>query len=774
MNKTYDETILLQKEQACPWSEGVGSGCGPWEDSRLIGSDKPRVDGYERVSGSAVYPSDVVLPDMLYAAVLTCPHAHARVKDIDLSPAARVSGVSALLGPDSPEADLQWSYGDAFTGKLFDPHCRYEGEVVAAVAATNPYAAWDALRSVSVEYEVLPHVSDEREALGSAAPSIHSGGNLVSPRQTYQRGDVQAGFNQSDVVVEGNFRTRTELHTPLELHGCVAKWDGDRLTLWESTQGVYAVQEKVSRVLGLSRSRVRVIGHYVGGGFGSKLDTGKYSIIASLLAKKTARPVKLFLTREQTFLSMGNRPASTMTIKAGAKSDGTLTAIEFTGLGASGAYPAGGTSLLDWLAKDMYRCPNVSTELTDVYINAGPARPFRAPGYPQGSWAVEQTMDILARQLSMDPIELRLKNFAETSQGRKGNPPYTTNGLKECLHKGAERFGWAEARKRTAAQDPQARMKRGVGMAACNWFVGGGWPPSTVLVKLLDDGSVNLNMGASDIGTGTKTVMAMILAEELGVEPTAVQIENADTATTQYASASGGSKTLPTEGPAVREAALNVKKQLLGMAAAELDSQSDQLSLASGRIRHRQEPDRSIRITDLQGLKEQRVLLGVGHKAPNPQNKAVTPFGAQFCEVEVDTQTGEVQLLRYVAAHESGKVIDRLTFDSQVIGGVTMGIGLGMTEARVLDGNTTGKLCNKNWHDYKLPTMLDVPAELLSEAVDLPDYEANISGAKGLGEPVTVPTAAAIANAVYDAVGIRIEETPINPATLIAKLQSRD
>jgi xanthine dehydrogenase YagR molybdenum-binding subunit len=667
---------------------------------------------------------------------------------------------------------LEWPYADNFRGPLFGSVCRYEGEAVAAVAASSPDEAWDGLRRIKVQYEVLPAVSDERRALDSSAPRVHSGGNLVKPVQRYHRGDVDQGFAQADVTLERSFRTQAILHTPIELHGCVANWDGDELTVWESTQGVYAVQDTVAQALKLPKSRVRVVGHYVGGGFGSKLETSKYSVIAALLARKTGRPVKLFHTREQTFLAMGNRPASNMDLKIGATRDGRLTAIEFKGLGASGAYSAGGASLLDWLAKDMYLCPNVRTELQDVYIHAGPARPFRAPGYPQGSWAVEQLMDELAKELDMDPIQLRLKNFASTSQGRKGNPPYTTNGLRECMQEGAKVFGWQEAKKRTARQNTSGHLRRGVGMAACNWFVGGGWPPSTVLVKLFDDGSVNLNMGASDIGTGTKTVMALIVAEELSLEPGSVQIENADTGTTQYASPSGGSKTVPTEGPAVREAALHVKSQLLSMAAEALQRPVDELELIKGTVRDREAPDTQVKVIDLQGLKEQQVVVGIGHKTPNPENKAVTPFGAQFCELEVDTLTGEIRILRFVAAHESGRVLDRLTFDSQVIGGVTMGVGLGTTEFRVLDARNSGKLCNRNWHDYKLPTMLDNPETITSVAIDLPDHEANISGAKGLGEPVTVPTAAAIANAVADAVGIRFEETPINPVTLAARLDN--
>ena len=234
----------------------------------------------------------------------------------------------------------------------------------------------------------------------------------------------------------------------MELHGCAAKWDGDRLTLWESTQGVYAIQARVAEVLGLPLANVRVIGHYMGGGFGGKLQPGKYTIIAALLAKRTAQPVKLFLTREETYLCVGNRPPSNMKLKAGVKKDGTLTALEFTCLGTGGAYPAGGTSLVDWQVRDLYQCPNVRSTMTDVYINAGPARPFRAPGHPQGSWALEQMLDALAEAIQMDPVDLRLKNIPTYSQAREGNPPYTTTGLRECLTKGAKdlRMGRGETK----------------------------------------------------------------------------------------------------------------------------------------------------------------------------------------------------------------------------------------------------------------------------------------------------------------------------------------
>ncbi len=442
------------------------------------------------------------------------------------------------------------------------------------------------------------------------------------------------------------------------------------------------------------------------------------------------------------------------------------------GSGTGGAYPAGGTSLVDWLIRDLYTCPNVHTEATDIFVNAGPARPFRAPGHPQGAWALEQMLDALAATLKMDPVELRLKNIPTYSQAREGNPPYTTTGLRECLEQGARAFRWKETKKEIENSPRGGHLRRGVGVASCLWFVGGGGPPSTVIVKLFSDGSVNLNMGASDIGTGTKTVMAMVVSEELGVKPDLIQIEHADTGTTQYATPSGGSKTVPTEAPAVRSAAIHVKQQLLKLAGEDLGTPESDLRFQGDTIASRTDASKKIQVTKLSGLRKRGVVVGVGYRGPNPQGKVVNPFAAQFCEVEVNTRTGEVKLLRFLGANESGRVMDRLTFDNQVYGGITMGVGLAMTEMRVLDGNT-GKMVNKNWHDYKLPTALDVPPEMVSLPIELPDPEANNTGAKGLGEPVTIPTAAAIANAVYHATGVRVTETPINPYRLSALFAER-
>jgi len=759
-----------------PETPQPGENPAPWKQTRIVGRAVPRVDAYERVSGSAVYPSDVSLPNMLYGAILRCPHPHARIKKIDAGGAQRMPGVHAVISGRTAGADIPWTYSSAgikVNSRLFDPHCRFEGETVAAIAAKTPYIAWDALRAIDVAYELLPTASDERSALNQDAAAVHEAGNRVGPPHSYTRGDVARGMAEADVMLEESYRTECEIHTPMELHGCVANWEADRLTIWESTQGVYRVQQNVAEALNLPLSKVRVIGHYMGGGFGSKLQAGKYSVIAALLARTTGRPVKMILRREETFLAVGNRPAGNMTLKAGIKKDGTLTALDFTCLGTGGAYPAGGTGLVDWQVRDLYQCANVRTSCTDVYINAGPARPFRAPGHPQGSWALEQMLDALAVKIGMDPVALRLKNIALYSQAREGRPPYTSTGLKDCLVKGAEAFGWKEARERIAASGSRGLIRRGIGMAAGLWVAGGGRPPATIILKLFADGSLNLNMGASDIGTGTKTVMALVVAEELGVKPEFIQIENADTGTTQYATPSGGSKTVPTESPAVRAAAVNLKQQMLEIAARDLAIDPASLHFKAGSIAARSDPSKTIRFTELSDLKQQGVLVGIGTRGPNPENRTVNPFAAQFCEVAVNTGTGEIRIIRFLGAHDSGRVMSRLTYDNQVFGGITMGIGLATTEARILDKNQTGKMVNRNWHDYKLPTALDVPAEMVSLPIEPNDTEANTTGAKGLGEPVTIPTAAAVANAVYHATGVRITATPINPVQLCRLLAER-
>jgi xanthine dehydrogenase YagR molybdenum-binding subunit len=430
----------------------------------------------------------------------------------------------------------------------------------------------------------------------------------------------------------------------------------------------------------------------MGGGFGSKLGLSKHTVIAALLARMTARPVKAVLTREESFLCVGNRPATTIRIKAGVKRDGTITAFDASFLGSGGAYPAGANST--FLVQALYECPNVRVEDNEVFTNAGQARAFRAPGDPNCAWALEQMIDDLAERIDMDPVEFRLKNYATVLQ--TNNTPYTSIGLGDCLRQGAEAFGWAEARARTPEE---GHLRRGVGMAAGMWRYPGD-PRATVFVKVFSDGSVNLTMGAADIGTGTKTTMAMVVAEELGVALESIQIVHSDTGTTQPAPSSGGSQTLLVMSPAVRAAAIEVKNQLLEIAAAEMELPVEQLVVQDGKVMPAGEPEAGVEFASLTGLRRRQVVVGVGRRHPHPEGKIALPFAAQFAEVEVNTLTGEVQVLRLVAAHDSGRMLNRLTYENQVFGGMTMGLGLGLTEERILDSNQTGKMVNANWHDY--------------------------------------------------------------------------
>ena len=734
----------------------------PWGETTIVGKAIPRVDAYERLSGAAVYPLDVLLPDMLYAATLRCPHANALVKKVDMAKAGQMPGVRAVLSDADPEARLPWYSGPGNKpSRLFDPHCRFEGEEVAVVAAESPQQAWDAVRAIQVEYEKLPFVTNMDEALKPGAPAVQEGGNRAAAPSAYNRGSVDKGFAEADVVLEETYRTSCEIHTPMEVHGSVARWDGDLLTVWDTSQGPFAVQSSLAGLLNMPLNKVRVIAQYMGGGFGSKLGLSKYTVMAALLARKTGRPVKLFLSREETFLCVGNRPAHTMTFKAGVKRDGTLTALQLTGMGEVGAYPGG--SSVGTQVRELYKCPNVRVEETPVLVNGGQSRAFRAPGFPQCSWGLEQMMDALAEKIGMDPVDLRVKNFTPVNQAQN-DMPYTSAGLRECLAEGAKAFGWKEARARAKGSGPWVR---GVGVAAGMWGSAGG-PPSTAVVSLYADGSANLNMGAADLGTGTKTVMAMVVAEELGVPLDRIRIECADTGTTQYTGPSGGSKTVASDSPAVRAAALEVKSRLLEMAAQQLKAPVESLTLKNGEV-FASGSSQKVAVANLSALQAQRVVIGVGTRGPNPSGKTARPFSAHFAEVEVNKRTGEVRVLRMTAAQDSGRVMNLLTYRNQVIGGLTMGIGFAMTERRVLDSQT-GKMVNANWHDYRIPTAKDVPADLTCVPVDMHDTEWNTTGTKGIGEPATIPAAPAIANAFYNATGVRIKSAPFTPSSVITLL----
>jgi len=739
----------------------------PEAELAVLGKPLARVDAYEKVSGRAKYTHDLNLPHMLWMKTLRSPYPHARIVSIDTSKAEALPGVKLVLTHKNAP-DIPWYGGRS---KLFDTTLRFVGDEVAAVVAADEHIAADALALIDVEYDELAYVLDPETALQPDAPAIHEGGNLMQGRPfVYSRGDVDKGFAEADHIVEATFRSPCQVHACLETHCSVAQWQGDRLTVWDSTQAVHPNREALARALGLPIADVRVICLYSGGGFGSKLGLNKYTVAAAIAARQLGRPVKVTLDREEDALAMGNRPLNVMTIRAGCQRDGALTALQLKSIGAVGAYNAGagaGAPL-----REIYKCANVKTEESAVYINADVARPHRAPGHVQGTWALEQALDMLAAKCGLDPLDFRLRNYSDTDQVR--NLPYSVKGLRDCYERAAAAFGWRDR----AARRAQSRgaKKRGFGLAAQVWG-GSGGPPGYAIVNLYSDGTAHVFSGCQDIGTASRTSMLQVAAEELGLPPDKIGITMGDTQGTPYGGQSGGSRTTPSQAPAVRMAAAEVKRQLLALAAKQMNLPADRLATREGFVFDTANPSTRKPIAEVaragltgQGVVE-NMLIGKGWRGPNPDDVSVQCWGAQFAEVEVDTDTGEVRVVKVVAAHETGRIINPLTGSSQIEGGVIQGMGFALYEERVLN-NASGRMVNANLHDYKIPTAKDMP-EIEAIMVEMPDPRANSVGIKGLGEPPIIPTAGAIANAVADALGVRVFEAPITPQRVLDALARR-
>ncbi len=752
-----DQYTVVESAMAPAWA--------PDADLKHVGKPIPRVEGDLKVTGQAQYAYDVRLTGQIYAKVLRSPHPHARITRIDTSKAEALRGVRAVLSRASAPK-VGW-FQDT---ELFSEVVRYVGEEVAVVAADSEETAEDALRLIEVTYEPLPFVVDPDAALQPGAPQIHEGGNTAGEPEEYERGDVAASLGQADVVIEQTYTTQAALHNCLEPHGCTATWEGDRLTIWDSTQSIFDVRQEVATRLGLPEHHVRVIKQFMGGGFGSKQIAWKHTAIAALLSKRAGRPVQLMLDREAENLAAGNRNPTRQRVRLGAKRDGTLVFIEADIVQAVGAYMVGGESAdVDGPYQTLYRCPNVKTRQTPAYTNTGPAVAFRAPGYVEGAFALESAMDELARALDLDPLALRFKNYSETDQ-KEGKPYSSPDGLRRCYEAVAETFEWQAAR--TRGSQTNGSKRRGIGFAGHDWIGGAGHPPGYAWVKLNADGSVDVVAGTHDIGTGSRTGLLQIAAEELSLPFEMVNLHLGDTAYGPYAPVSSGSATQATIGPAIQAAAVDAKRQLFEAAAPMLEVAAHDLELVDGHVRVKGQTGRQIAVKEVLGKIQPHMIQGQGSRGPNPEDKTVHTFGAQAAEVEVDIETGEITILRIVAAHDCGRIVNPLMVESQVIGAVTQGIGFALTEERLMDVGR-GVVVNANLENYLVPTMLDIP-EIVNAPVDLPDPIANPTGAKGIGEPPLIPTAPAIANAVYDATGIRIRQTPLSrPRMMMALAEQR-
>jgi xanthine dehydrogenase YagR molybdenum-binding subunit len=749
--------VSLPEDEARPWDA----------DSKLtvVGTAVPRIDGHLKVSGRAKYTFDVALPGMLHAVVLRSPHAAARVVSIDTSKAEKQPGVKAVLAVAKA--------GD----KLL-----FAGQDVAAVAAERPEQARDALAHIEVKYDVLPYVVDTEGAMKDKAPRVHEaavderrtegdepgtaggtkGSGNVRPLPPSVRGDVAKGLRESDVTHEATYVTQVQTHSALETHGLVVRWDGPKsMTAWASTQGIFSVRDELAEIFGLAPQDVRVLTEFLGGGFGAKFGASapgtRMGFIAGELSRAAKAPVKLMCDRHEEHVCTGNRPDSRQTVKLGAKG-GKLHALDVEAHGTAGIGTGAGVGRN---AIGIYtRIPHVRVRAHDVFTNGGPGTAMRAPGHPQGAFALELAIDELAAKLGVDPLELRLANDEHPVR-------------RQQLTEGATRFGWKELRERSAAlRKRDTRIRRGVGVAASIWGDFGRKGAAVATVSVLRDGTIEIKNGVQDIGGGIPTVLAQIGAEVFGRPLSGVKVRFGDSEHGPSVG-SGGSQTTSSVTPAVRNACEKARAELTKLAAKQLAVEPKDVRWGDEGTAHGKSG--SITFAQLCKKIDGEAIVATatrpetyGHEPMAfPGGKQYQIAGVQLAEVEVDTWTGVVRATRVLALHDCGRVMNPLTLRSQINGGVILGTSYALMEERVLD-NDLGRMLNPNLETYKILGARDVPEiEVVLTEVHT---GANNTGAVGIGEPATIPTAAAIACAVHDALGVAVRSLPITPAKVLAAM----
>jgi xanthine dehydrogenase YagR molybdenum-binding subunit len=748
---------------------GEPSQLPPNPELKVIGTRVTRYDGPFKASGAAKYPSDLYLPGMLYGRFVSSTVPHAKIVSIDTSAAEKHPGVKAVYV-------LQNVYGQAETlDKSKEtpsryPIVRYAGQPIAAVAATTPAAALEATRLVKVQYEPMPFVVDLDKAGEANAPLVFPGpaveretagggggptdvpqkGNVRGPnrggRSSGPKGDVEKGFAASTAIVEAEYRTQVQTHSALETHGVVADWKPDGLTVYASTQGTMSVRDELAEIFNLPKTKVRVITEYMGGGFGAKFGAGNAGAVATYLSKKAGAPVRLFCDRKEEQWATGNRPDAHMYVKAGADKDGKLQALKWISYGTAGVGTGAGTA---GPAQNLYQCPNLLVEEYDVFTNAGPGTAMRAPGHPQGVFGLDQTMDALAEKLGIDVLEFMDKN--DSSPARR-----------EERRIGAEKFGWSQQRRKPGS-DP-GPIKHGVGVAQAVWYRINSMD-SACEVRIHQDGSVEALSAVQDIGGGIKTVMTQVVAEELALQPRDITVRVGDT---QFPPGppSGGSMTTGSLTPAVRNAAYKAKERFVQEVAAAWRVPAASLVLADGKVRS--DAGKSASFKQAAAAMRTETVSATAQRSPEyGKREPMFLGGVQFAQVAVDTETGIIRVERVVAVHDCGRPMNILGLESQVNGGILQGISYALYEDRRLDRNT-GIMVNPNLEEYKIIGPKDVPQ---IEVYFIHDYLARSStDAGGIGEPAKIPTAAAVANAVYNAIGVRIYELPMTPARVLTAL----
>ena len=764
-----------------------------------IGKSVRRLDYETKATGRALYLADMHMPGMCHGKILRSPLPHARIKSIDISKALKVPGVLTIItGADIlHDQGIEPYYGPVFKDQTIVAveKVRHVGDPVAAVAAVSIDAAEEALRLIEVDYEELPAVLDVHEALKGGAPLVHDSiklpnsgfadlaeikpveGTNVCTHFKLNRGDIEKGFAEADHIFEDTFTLPATQHSFLETHACIASAEPERITVWATTQNPFVVRTQLANIFKVPVSKVRVIVPYLGGGYGGKVYP-KVEPITVALAQKARRPVRVVLSREEVFYTI-TKHAAVIRMKTGAKNDGTLVARECEIHLDTGAYAEIGPRVAKksgYTAAGPYRIPNLKIDSYSVYTNKPPAGAFRGFGVSQSAWAVESQMDIIAAALKMDPLQLRLKNGYVVGDRFVTEEKLRSVGLKDCLDGVAKSIGWEQKtsfNNSTVQGSNKTNLRRGKGLAC---MIKATITPSIscAAVKLNEDSSLSIYSGTVEMGQGSETVLAQIAGSELGIPLAKIQVLGVDTDTVPYDLTTSSSRSTFHMGKAVQLAARDILRQLKDTVVKEYQVPEDKVSFAGGKIRL---PESTLDYAEvmfkrfgMQGgtlIGEGQVKTSVKDEYGEKSTSAFWFLAAGAAEVEVDLDTGKFKLLKYATAVDVGKALNPLGCRQQLAGAAITGIGQAVFEEIAYDN---GQLINPNLVDYVLPSLGDMPPVIDTIAIEIPDNNGPF-GAKGIGESALIPVAPAIANAIFDAVGVRIKDLPIKAEKIYLALE---
>lgn len=748
----------------------------------VVGKPVTRVDTLGKVTGGARYAGDLILPGMLHAKIKRSTVAHARIKRIDSAKALALPGVKAALTQENVPRVLHYGSPHPRSASvtkdqyILDHKVRYWGEGVAAVAAISEEVAEEALDLIEVDYEVLPPAFTVEEALRPGAALIHEtglGGNLVMEPVVVSRGDTRRGFADADLIIEGEFELGRPTPAYMEPNACVCQWDGTgKLTVWMSTQTPFMVRGILAEVLGLPLHNVRVLVDHMGGGFGAKQDLFQNEFLCVLLAKETKRPVRMELTREETFLSGRSRHPGHVWLKQGFKKDGTITArqarVTFNS-GAYGSHGPGVTNVGTAALTSLYRCENVHLEGRCVYTNTPIAGAFRGYGVVQTYYALDIQLDEAAERLGLDPGELKLRNAVREGDIAPSGHPLAGHGLEDCIRRGMEETKWLEQRRRP--REGSGAIRYGWGMG-CEMHGSSAYPgikeQANAIVKMNEDGTVTLLTGTTGLGTGAHTALAQIVAEELGMPFESVAVVHGDTDVVPWDIGAFASHTTFMAGKAAQMAATELKKQLLECAGDRLEAAAGDLEIVDGIISVKGVPNYRLSVREAIAPRRGVPAAHLVATATYAPTKAYS-FAAHFVKVRVDTQTGQIEVVKVVPVHEIGRIIHPIAAAGQIEGGIQQGIGHALTEDYVIDLKD-GRSLNPSFVDYKMPLAMDMPP-IETIILETAPSAGGPFGAKGVGEDPIIAIGPAIANAVYDAIGVRFHHYPITPEQVVEALR---